>query len=191
MKKILYIFLALSIIFSACEKEDIAPTVVTGGINGCTDAAATNYNSSATNDDGSCIYPTVSIVGYWNSFEWSIIQNEGYWTTYPNGQKVITNTQSQINNFWLDLLFNSNGDAAGVDEDGDAIITDWIKNGNSLIVGQHNFTISTLNSSYLTLELFDSDTNTFFSNTINDTIYFTDKSELFKFERNTNWKTNN
>jgi hypothetical protein len=50
----------------------------------------------------------------------------------------------------------------------------------------YNFTISTLNSSYLTLELFESDTNTSFSNPINDTVYFTDRSELFKFERNTN-----
>ena len=126
---------------------------------------------------------TVSIIGYWNSFEWSIIQNEGYWTAYPNGQKVITYTQSQINNFWLDLIFHTNGDAAGVDEDGSVIGTDWIKNGNTLLMDDYNFTISTLNSSYLTLELFESDTNTSFSNPINDTIYFTDRSELFKFER--------
>ena len=159
MKKLLYTFLAVSIIFSACKKEDEEPT---------------SNNSH-------------SIIGYWNSFEWSIIQNEGYWTAYPNGQKVITNTQSQTDNFWLDLLFDSNGDAAGIDEDGDAIITDWIKNGDTLLMDVYNFTISTLNSSYLTLELFESDTNTSFSNPINDTIYFTDKSELFKFERNTNW----
>ena len=184
MKKLLYIFLAVSIIFSACEEEDTAPSVVAPTIvNGCTDATATNYNSSATNDDGSCIYPAVSIVGYWNSFEWSIIQNEGYWTTYPNGQKVITDTQSQTYNFWLDLIFASNGDAGGVDEDGYVMPSDWIKNGNILLLDGINYTISTLDSSYLTLELFESDTNTIFSNPINDTIYFTDKSELFKFER--------
>ena len=147
MKKLLNTLLAVSIIFSACEEEDIAPTIVTPIlVNGCTDATATNYNSSATNDDGSCIYPTVSIVGYWNSFEWSIIQNEGYWTAYPNGQKVITNTQSEINNFWLDLIFYTNGDAAGVDEDGSVIGADWIKNGNTLLMDDYNFTISTLNS---------------------------------------------
>ena len=95
MKKLLYTLLAVSIIFSACEEEDTAPTVSAPAIvNGCMDPAANNYNSSATNDDGSCIYPIVSILGYWNSFEWTIIQNEGYWTTYPNGQKVITNTQT-------------------------------------------------------------------------------------------------
>jgi len=184
MKKLLYTFLAVSIIFSACEEEDTAPTISAPTIvNGCTDANATNYNSSATNDDGSCIYPTVSIVGYWNSFEWTIIQNEGYWTAYPNGQKVITNTQSQTNDFWLDLVFASNGDAAGVDEDGSAIGADWIINGDTLLMDVYNFTITTLDSSYLTLELFESDTNTIFSNPINDTIYFTDRIELFKFER--------
>ena len=188
MKKLLYIFLAVSIIFSACEKEEentptlVAPTLV----NGCTDATATNYNSSATNDDDSCIYPPVSIVGYWNSFEWNIIQNVGYWTSYPNGQKVITYTQSQTNNFWLDLIFATNGDAGGVDEDGYVMPSDWIINGNILLMDGTNFTISTLNSSYLTLELFQSDTNTSFSNPINDTIYFTDRIESFKFERNTN-----
>ena len=156
MKKLLYTLLAVSIIFSACEKEE---------------------------DN---IPENTSIIGYWNSFEWSIIQNDGYWTAYPNGQKVITYTQSQTNNFWLDLIFESNGNAAGVDEDGSVMPTDWIKNGNTLLMDDYNFTISTLNSSYLTLELFESDTNTSFSNPINDTVYFTDRSELFKFERNTN-----
>ena len=184
MKKLLYTLLAILLIFSACEDEDTAPVIPTPTIvNGCTDTNATNYNSSATNNDGSCIYPTVSIVGYWNSFEWTIIQNEGYWTAYPNGQKVITYTQSQTNDFWLDLVFASNGDAAGVDEDGSVTGADWIINGDTLLMDVYNFTITTLDSSYLTLELFESDTNTIFSNPINDTIYFTDRSELFKFER--------
>ena len=52
MKKLLYTFLAVSIIFAACKKEDDTPVVV----NGCTDASANNFNANATNDDGSCIY---------------------------------------------------------------------------------------------------------------------------------------
>jgi len=60
MKKIIYTLLAVSIIFAACKKEDedsIAPPTV---LSGCTDAIATNYDATATSDDGSC---TFGIVG--------------------------------------------------------------------------------------------------------------------------------
>jgi hypothetical protein len=49
MKKILYLFLVVSFIFTACKKEE-----------GCTDATATNYNADAEDDDGTC---TFGIVG--------------------------------------------------------------------------------------------------------------------------------
>ena len=52
MKKLIYTFLAVSMIFTACKKEE-----------GCTDAIATNYNADAEDDDNSCIY---SIVGAWS-----------------------------------------------------------------------------------------------------------------------------
>ena len=50
--------------FYTCKKEE---TVVSG----CTDSTALNYNSNATQDDGSCTYtPTVTVydtlLGFWN-----------------------------------------------------------------------------------------------------------------------------
>ena len=53
MKKILYLFLVLPLIFSSCKKEE-----------GCKDALATNYNADAEEDDGSCTY---SLVGVWTT----------------------------------------------------------------------------------------------------------------------------
>jgi len=45
MKKLLYTLLAVSIIFSACKKEDT---------EGCTNEKSLNYNVDATINDGSC-----------------------------------------------------------------------------------------------------------------------------------------
>ena len=60
MKKLLYTLLAVTLLFSSCKKEEedtiAAPTV----LSGCTDVIATNYDATATSDDGSC---TFGIVG--------------------------------------------------------------------------------------------------------------------------------
>ncbi len=52
MRKLLYLFLVLPLLFSSCAKEE-----------GCQDALATNYNADAEEDDGSCTY---SLAGYWD-----------------------------------------------------------------------------------------------------------------------------
>ena len=54
MKKILYLFIFVPLVFSSCSKEDDDNTP--NAVQGCTDPAATNYNQNATQDDGSCTY---------------------------------------------------------------------------------------------------------------------------------------
>ena len=90
MKKILYPLLAISIIFSACKKEQ-----------GCTDAIATNYNADAEDDDGSCIY---SIIGTWNVETMMYDITEGFYTSgsHPNGSYTTTNITSGIANYGLE-----------------------------------------------------------------------------------------
>jgi hypothetical protein len=60
MKKTFYLFLTVSLIFASCKKEEevVTPTV----ISGCTDSDATNYNASATSDDGACTYKITNAV---------------------------------------------------------------------------------------------------------------------------------
>ena len=53
MKKLLYLFLVLPLVFSSCKKEE-----------GCMDSQATNYNADAEEDDGSCMY---DITGVWET----------------------------------------------------------------------------------------------------------------------------
>ena len=153
MKKLLYTFIAVSIIFSSCEQEDEQPT-------------------------------SVSILGDWESVEWKFLQSSGYWTSYPNGQKVITYTSSDIEDFWLDLIFLSDGDVIGIDEDGFSMPGGWVKNGNSLIVDDNNFTISTLSTSSLIVYSTEEDTSSHYWNLTNDTIYFTERTDTLKWIRN-------
>lgn len=61
MKKIIYLVLAVSFLFTACKKEE-----------GCTDPIATNYNGDAEDDDGSC---TFGIVGVWTPYEVTVEAN--------------------------------------------------------------------------------------------------------------------
>tara|TARA_B100000809_G_scaffold231545_1_gene246800 strand:- start:469 stop:1023 length:555 start_codon:yes stop_codon:yes gene_type:complete len=63
MKKILYLFLVLPLIFSSCKKEEEDNTPTTT-VSGCMDPQAINYNSNATQDDCACLY---DIVGVWET----------------------------------------------------------------------------------------------------------------------------
>jgi hypothetical protein len=51
------ICVGLCLFASACTKD--SPSAPSSSIRGCTVGSATNYNSRATEDDGSCAYPRV------------------------------------------------------------------------------------------------------------------------------------
>jgi len=66
LKKFIYTFLAVSIIFAACKKEECEAVILPITSAGCTDSTASNYDPLATVDDGSCVFPNdkkVIIVG--------------------------------------------------------------------------------------------------------------------------------
>jgi len=75
MKKIIYLFLVLPLIFSSCAKEE-----------GCTDSQAINYNSDAEEEDESCTY---SIVGVW---EWQ--------SATQNGTNLLVGVDNAYSFFW-------------------------------------------------------------------------------------------
>jgi len=82
MKKLLYTLLAVSLIFSACKKEDEEP------------ANTGNNNTGNT---------TATIIGSWNVVSMAYDITEGVYTSgsYPNGSFTVTNLNSGVSNYAL------------------------------------------------------------------------------------------
>ena len=148
MKKLMYTFLAVSIVFAACKKEeeDNTPTVV----NGCVDTTATNYNLNATNDNGSCTY---DLVGKWTAT--NVVIDSTLTVSYMgetidslswSGSRTLT---PQMVGTPTSLEFLSNGTVYAV-EDGETDTSNYSTNGNVLIVtdvGSFHYAINNSNLS--------------------------------------------
>ena len=138
--------LAVSIVFSACKKEDDTPVEV----NGCTDNTALNYNSNATNDNGSCTY---DLVGKWTAT--NVVIDSTLTVSYMgetidslswSGSSTLT---PQMVGTPTSLEFLSNGTVYAV-EDGETNTSDYSTNGNVLIVngvGSFHYAINNSNLS--------------------------------------------
>ena len=121
MKKLLYTFLAVGIIFSNCKKEDDKPNN-NDPVQGCTDANANNYNVEATIDDGSCQYsPSTLVLSSITINAIPMTNNGSNWDVgvlgleYPDvfyvlkqGLGDITSSSSQDNVATFPILFTEN-----------------------------------------------------------------------------------
>jgi len=144
MKKMLYLFLVLPLIFSSCAKEE-----------GCTDSQATNYNADAEDDDGSCTY---SLVGVWEltsakldgleklgvtiGSEYALLYADGTWGTETYSDAAFTDVAGySVGTYSLPNTSTLNTNATTYSPD-------------EAITGNYNITwdITKINSSTLHLE---------------------------------------
>jgi len=90
MKK--YLFIVLLVGVWSCEDEKSEP------VNGCTDADATNYNSDATIDDGSCEYSSASVSGYVTNVSYTQGEETAFmfFTLWNNGSITANNVRYRL-----------------------------------------------------------------------------------------------
>jgi len=168
MKKLLYLLMCISLIFSSCKKED----------------DSTNNTSS-------------EIFGSWDFSEYHSISAEGYYLGgYPNGTKIITYSGDEImlpgdtslgvqivnwtfstDGYLTESFIYSNGES-GTDN------SSYEKNGNTLTIDTNNiWSIITLSSSQLTININEEDTMTIHWEPNNDTVYFNEDNITIKWDR--------
>jgi hypothetical protein len=109
MKKItIFTLFAALISFSSCEEEEVA-------VLGCTDMNATNYNSSATQNDGSCVYIVPGCTDATaTNFNASANQDDGSCTFLGEaftGSFTVTEACDQTGDYDYEQLITSNGNS--------------------------------------------------------------------------------
>ena len=119
MKKLIYTLLAVSMIFTACKKEE-----------GCTDAIATNYNADAEDDDNSCIYsivgtwsPTSAAINYSASMGGIILMDTSYTTTPADTSWEFTDVEFTADGQMImdgeSIQYSHSGNTLTITEDGE------------------------------------------------------------------------
>jgi len=147
MKNFIYLFLAITVIFSSCTKEE-----------GCTDSLATNFNVDAENDDGSCVYGVVG--GEWIT---QSIEITGSMTVTFGGLPFMDSTFNYIetNPDSLDpykLVFSENNSYVSYDNSNNPVEGGtWSSSGDQLTMNTPDttlvLTINSLNKDNVSLSL--------------------------------------
>ena len=121
-----YTLLAVTIVFSACKKEE-----------GCTDALATNFNADAEENDNSCTY---SIIGVWTPNTISVNSTQ---TVTVAGQIIqsfdtaytMTAEEAEIEG---NIEFTSDGEVITTNDDGEIETDNYTTSGSSLTITNSN-----------------------------------------------------
>ena len=147
MKKFIYFFVVITIIFSSCTKEE-----------GCTDSLAINFNVDAENDDGSCQYGVAG--GEWIT---QSITTSGSMTVSIAGITILDSTinYTETNPDSLEpykLIFNENNSYTEYNYSNNAVeVGTWSTSGNELTINSPDTTlvliVNSLNKNNVSLSL--------------------------------------
>ena len=149
MKKTIYIFTVLSLIFVSCTKEE-----------GCTDPVAANYYSDAVNDDGSCVF---DLVGVWSpesvDYNISVAATLAGQTIYSMDTSYTSTPQDTSWDIEGNMEFTSSGTLITSDE-----TQNYTTSGNTLTItesdGEESEATYTVSKTNLSVTIVDSETET-------------------------------